>query len=185
MNISKETIDNLANGDHKAFHQVFKVAYPKVYAFAIGFIKDKNQADDITQNVFINLWTHRETLPHIQNLDSYLYKVTKNMVLNFIASQKAFTIDITAARDIKTNETTALEQLEAQDLQLLTDMIVENMPPQRQAVYRLSRIQGLSNDEIAEKLGLQKKTVENHLNLALGDIRKMLKIFILLLLNWG
>ena len=185
MNISRETIENLAHGDHRAFQQVFKATYPKVYAFALGFIKDKAHADDITQNVFINLWTHREALPHIQNLDSYLYRITKNIVLNHIASQKAYTIDITAARDIRTDETTALEQLEVQDLQLLTDMVVENMPPQRQAVYRLSREQGLTNDEIAKKLGLQKKTVENHLNLALGDIRKMLKILILLLLNWG
>ena len=64
-------------------------------------------------------------------------------------------------------------------------MTVENMPPQRQAVYKLSRVEGLSNDQIAEKLGLQKKTVENHLNLALGEIRKVLKMFILLLLAWG
>lgn len=51
-------------------------------------------------------------------------------------------------------------------------MVVENMPEQRQAVYRMSREQYLKNDEIAIKLGLQKKTVENHLNLALKDIKK-------------
>ena len=64
-------------------------------------------------------------------------------------------------------------------------MVVENMPPQRQTIYKLSREEGLSNDQIAERLGLQKKTVENHLNLALGDIRNMLKILILLLYGWG
>lgn len=185
MNINKETIGKLARGDHRAFHTVFRVAYPKVYAFAIGFIKNKYHADDITQTVFIKLWTHRETLPNIQNLDAYLYKITKNTVLNHIASQKTFCIDITAIKDVTTNDSTAQEQLEAQDLQLLTDMIVENMPPQRQAVYRMSREQGLTNEEIAQKMGVQKKTVENHLNLALGEIRKMLKILILLLLNWG
>lgn len=64
-------------------------------------------------------------------------------------------------------------------------MIVENMPPQRQTIYRMSREEGLSNDEIAERLGLQKKTVENTLNLALRQIREMLKFLILLLLPWG
>ena len=70
-------------------------------------------------------------------------------------------------------------------MRLLIDMIVENMPPQRQTIYRMSREEGLSNDEIAERLGLQKKTVENTLNLALRQIREMLKFLILLLLPWG
>lgn len=102
-----------------------------------------------------------------------------------MASQKAFMVDISDVRNLSTENTSPLEQIEASDLQLLIDMTVENMPPQRQAVYKLSRVEGLSNDQIAEKLGLQKKTVENHLNLALGEIRKVLKMFILLLLAWG
>ena len=63
-------------------------------------------------------------------------------------------------------------------------MVVDNMPSQRQAIYRMSREEGLSNEQIAEKMGLQKKTVENHINLALRDIREMLKILILLLTTW-
>ena len=63
--------------------------------------------------------------------------------------------------------------------------IEEGFLKQRQAVYRMSREEGLTNEEISQKMGIQKKTVENHLNLALGDIRKMLKILILLLCNWG
>ena len=94
-------------------------------------------------------------------------------------------VDISDVRNLSTENTSPLEQIEASDLQLLIDMTVENMPPQRQAVYKLSRVEGLSNDQIAERLGLQKKTVENHLNLALGEIRKVLKMFILLLLAWG
>lgn len=60
----------------------------------------------------------------------------------------------------------------AKDLALLVEMVVENMPAQRQAVYKMSREMGMSNDEIALKLGIQKKTVENHLNLALKELRK-------------
>lgn len=185
MEISQETIGKLIQGEHRAFRLVFKTFYPKVYGFALGFLKDADDADDMAQTVFLRLWTHRESLANVQNLDAYLYTITKNTVLNHIASQKAFMIDISTMRDLGADHASTLEQIEAQDLQLLVDMIVENMPNQRQKVYRMSREQGLSNDEIAEQLGLQKKTVENHLNLALGEIRKMLKILILLLLNWG
>ena len=185
MTISQETIEELSRGDQRAFQQVFKATYPKVMAFALGFTKDKYHADEIAQNVFISLWTHRERLIQVHNLDAYLFKMAKNAVLNFMASQKTITIDITAVKGVTAYEASAQMQLEAQDLRLLTDMIVENMAPQRKAVYRMSREEGLTNDEIARRTGLQKKTVENHLNLALGEIRKMLKILILLLLQWG
>ena len=181
--IDKVTIDALAMGSRQAFQQVFSVFYPKVHAFALGFIKNEADADDIAQMVFINLWTKREKLQGVENLDGYIYTVAKHTVLNFIASRRV-TIDIDSIAEPIT-AASPQEQIEASDMKLLIDMIVANMPPQRQTIYRMSREQGLNNDAIAEKLGLQKKTVENHLNLALGDIRKMLKILILLLLGGG
>ena len=183
--ISQEDLEELAAGSHQAFQRVFRATYPKVHAFALGFIKNEADAEDVAQTVFIKLWTKRAIVDKIQNVDTYLYTVTKNTVLNHLASRKALTIDIQSVRGIKNRDATAQEQIEAQDLQLLIDMIVDNMPPQRQAIYKMSREEGLSNDEIAERLGLQKKTVENTLNMALRQIREMLKFLILLLLNWG
>jgi RNA polymerase sigma-70 factor, Bacteroides expansion family 1 len=185
MLISQDLIEELTEGNQEAFRTVFKAAYPQVRAFSKGFTKNDADADDIAQQVFIKLWTKRAILANVRNFETYLYTITKNTVLNHMASQKAFMVDISDVRNLSTENTSPLEQIEASDLQLLIDMTVENMPPQRQAVYKLSRVEGLSNDQIAEKLGLQKKTVENHLNLALGEIRKVLKMFILLLLAWG
>jgi RNA polymerase sigma-70 factor (ECF subfamily) len=185
MNINKAIIEKLAEGDHNAFHQVFKAFYGKVYYFALGFIKNQTDADDITQMVFTKLWMKRSMLAEVENIDTYLYTITKNTVLNFISSNKSHILDIETIKNLREPSPSQQEQVEAQDLQILIDMIVSNMPPQRQAVYRMSREEGLTNEEISQKMGIQKKTVENHLNLALGDIRKMLKILILLLCNWG
>lgn len=185
MNIAQDIIDRLILGDQDAFHEVFKAAYPKVYAFSLGFIKNVDDAEDIAQTVFVRLWTKREALASVSNLDSYLYVITKNTVLNHLASRKAFIVDISAVRDVGANMASPQEQIEAADLQLLIDMVVSNMPPQRQAIYRMSREEGLTNDEIARQMGLQKKTVENHLNLALKEIRKAMPILLLLLLHWG
>jgi RNA polymerase sigma-70 factor (ECF subfamily) len=185
MIISQDIIEELTEGNQEAFRIIFKAAYPQVRAFSLGLLKNDADADDIAQLVFIKLWTKRAMLAQVRNFDTYLYTITKNTVLNHIASRKALMIDITDIPNVSTDNVSPLDQIEAGDMQLLIDMVVENMPPQRQAVYRMSREEGLSNDQIAETLELQKKTVENHLNLALGDIRKVLKIFILLLLGWG
>ncbi len=185
MVINHDIIEELTEGNQEAFRIIFKAAYPQVRAFSKGFTKNDADADDIAQQVFIKLWTKRAILANVRNFETYLYTITKNTVLNHMASQKAFMVEISDIRNLPTGQTSPIEQIEASDLQLLIDMTVESMPPQRQAVYRMSREEGLSNDQIAEKLGLQKKTVENHLNLALGDIRKVLKMFILLILAWG
>ena len=184
MIISQDIIEELTEGNQEAFRIIFKAAYPQVRAFSLGLLKN-DAADDIAQLVFIKLWTKRAMLAQVRNFDTYLYTITKNTVLNHIASRKALMIDITDIPNVSTDNVSPLDQIEAGDMQLLIDMVVENMPPQRQAVYRMSREEGLSNDQIAETLELQKKTVENHLNLALGDIRKVLKFFIMLLLGWG
>ena len=185
MVISQDIIEELTEGNQEAFRMVFKAAYPQVRAFSKGFTKNDADADDIAQQVFIKLWTKRAILANVRNFETYLYTITKNTVLNHMASQKAFMVDISDVRNLSTENTSPLEQIEASDLKLLIDMVVEQMPAQRQTVYRLSREEGLSNDEIAQQLGIQKKTVENHLNLALGEIREMLKILIFVLFGWG
>lgn len=110
--------------------------------------------------------------------------MSKYTVINYISTKRVIPIDIDFLSDRFANETSPHDEVVAKDTQLLIDMVVENMPPQRQAVYRMSREQCLKNDEIAQQLGLQKKTVENHLNLALKEIKKALYLMILLQAYW-
>ena len=113
-----------------------------------------------------------------------LFILSKYTVINYISTKRVIPIDIDSLSDRFANETSPHDEVVAKDTQLLIDMVVENMPPQRQVVYRMSREQCLKNDEIAQQLGLQKKTVENHLNLALKEIKKALYLMILLQAYW-
>ena len=81
-------------------------------------------------------------------------------------------------RPLVTDDTEEL--LFAQELKGLIDLKVEQMPPQRRQIFRMSRVEGLNNDEIAAHLNISKRTVENHLTAALSDLRRMLKIVLLL-----
>jgi RNA polymerase sigma-70 factor (ECF subfamily) len=162
-------IHDFSQGSQTAFRHIFDQYYPKVLSFALGLLKNHDDAEDVAQTVFIKMWSKREMFLQVENFDSYLYSLTRNTTLNFIAGRKMN--DSLQMADI-VGSSSPHDDLIAHDLQLLTDLIVSEMPSQRQTIYRMSREQGLTNDEIASRLGIQKKTVENHLNLALGTLRK-------------
>lgn len=172
MIITQETLQNLSKGSQEAFHSIFETYYSKVFLYTRGFLKNKDDAEDVVQTIFIRLWTHRTSLSNVANFDHYLFTMTHHTMLNFIASKYNMRSYLqTDTLNVLDNHSPQ-EDLIAKDAQLLVDMVVSQMPSQRQKVYRMSREKGLSNQEIAKILGISKKTVENHLNLALGIIRK-------------
>ena len=106
-------------------------------------------------------------------------------MMNFLSKKKYEAQPLSlGANQSRSSGATPQDLLEMQDTKLLIDMVVCNMPTQRRQVYEMSRKEGLSNDEIAQRMKLRKKTVENHLNLALKELRKVLKCLFLLMF-WG
>ena len=177
-------LNSIAEGDERAYKTLFYMYYPRVRAFALGMLKNVDDADDLAQMVMMKVWLKRDLFYEVENFDSYMFRLTKNSVLNFIASKRVEFAEL--ADDLVDNRASAVSfnpeaQMVARDTGVIIDMAVGKMPPQRQEVYRLSREQQLSNDEIALRLGITRKTVENHLNLALNDIRKALKMLIFLI----
>ena len=159
MIVGPEVVGEFASGSHEAFHKIFKLFYPKVYAFIRGFIKDLDDSEDLAQIVF-----------------------TKYTVFNYITTKNVSRFTSEDNIPEISDGCTPHDELIAKDLQLLIDMVVSEMPPKRKMIYQLSRIEGLSNEQIAEKLGIQKKTVENHLNIALNELRDALALSILVYL---
>lgn len=184
MEIEKSIISQMSQGDQKAFGTVFRRFYPKVHRFVAMLLKNMDDADDVCQMIFVKVWTKREKFADIKDFDSYLFILAKYTVINYISAKKILPIDIDLIPDPYAQGSSPHEDVVAKDTQLLIDMVVDNMPPQRQTIYRMSREQHLKNDEIAQRLGLQKKTVENHLNLALKEIKKAVYLMFLLSASW-
>ena len=184
MEIDKEVILQMSQGDQQAYEQVFRRFYPKVHRFVSMLLKNEDDADDVCQMIFLKVWSKREKFTGIADFDSYLFILAKYTVINFISTKHIIPIDIDSIPDPYANAASPHEDVVAKDTQLLIDMVVENMPQQRQTIYRMSREEHLKNDEIALRLGIQKKTVENHLNLALKEIKKALYLMIFLPMHW-
>ena len=163
----------MSKGDKKAYETMFRRFYPKVHRFVAMLLKNEDDADDVSQLIFLKVWNKREK-----------FILAKYTVINYISSKHIIPIDIDSLPDRYANESSPHDDVVAKDTQLLIDMVVESMPQQRQMIYRMSREQHLKNEEIAQRLGIQKKTVENHLNLALKEIKKALYLMILLPWHW-
>lgn len=184
MEVEKEVILQMSQGDENAFSIVFRKFYPKVHRFVSMILKNTDDADDVCQLIFEKVWLKREKFVAIKDFDSYLFILSKYTVINYISTRHVVPLDVDMLTERNSNMASPYEEVVAQDTQLLIDMVVDNMPKQRQMIYRLSREQNLKNEEIAQRLGIQKKTVENHLNLALKEIKKALYLVTFLSCYW-
>lgn len=170
----------LSEGDSKAFELLFLRYQPKLVYFFAGFVHDEEIARDLAQDLFFNLWTKRERLSGIHSFSSYLYQMARNALYNYydhtLVCEKYDAEQIFCPLVVENTE----ELFFARELQELIDLRVAQMPPQRRLIFRMSRVECLNNDEIASRLSLSKRTVENHLTAALSDLRTMLKIALIL-----
>lgn len=173
-------LSRIAAGDNEAFKTLFEMFYPKVKIFLVKFLKDENTAEDISQDIFVKIWTYRETLPDIRSFNTYLYRMTRNAALNHLRGNHS-KIDISKMSVLDDKDIEA--EYQTKEKELLIRLTVEHMPPQRQRIFKMSREQGLSNDDIALKLGISKKTVENNITLALKDLRDVILAFLVFFLN--
>jgi RNA polymerase sigma-70 factor (family 1) len=184
QNISEKLSLRLKNGEKEAFQELFNLYAPKIYRFAMAYLKNKPNAEELVQDVFMKIWEKRENLDPKQNIKAYLFKIAVNTIYDFIRKmnlEKAF------ADFSKNNFQPGAESLWNEVIwnEMLTklDSLVAQMPEQRRKIFVLSKEDGLSNQEIAEKLNLSKRTVENQLYRGIRFLKECLKpdtVFLLL-----
>lgn len=177
----KGYIEAVSRGDEQAFESLFLHYFPRIKGFISGILQNEEEAEDISQDIFVSMWQNRERLTNIENLNAYLFRIAKNTVFRHIERSllfKDYQQQTEHAAFVSGENDSIEEELYAKELEFLISVAVEKMPPQRKQIYQMSRVDGLSNDEIATRLSISKRTVENHLTLALADIRKIIGFFI-------
>lgn len=170
-------LQRIADGDRHCFDYLFIVFYPRVKTFIVNMVKNEEDAQDMAQDIFLKIWNNRETLPQIKNLQAYFFQMSKFRVYDYFKQNIVYENYTASSCDLKAFvEDSITDEIEAKDLELLIDMAIENMPPQRKKIFRMSRHEGMTNEEIATRLEISKRTVETHISAALNDIRKILSV---------
>jgi RNA polymerase sigma-19 factor, ECF subfamily len=172
----KELLLLTASGDKQAYQQLFEHYWGQVYGVAQRLTKSPEHSKDLAQDIFLKLWEQREKLTTVKNLPSFLYTITRNLVHDhlrtkvFRESNREFLMNYFSYHDESARE--LLEQKEQENI--LNDAI-QSLPPQLQQVVRLSKIEGLSHDEIASRMGITALSSKTYMVRALAMLRKNLK----------
>lgn len=163
-------------GNKEAYQELFERYAPKIYHFSLAYLKNDADAEELVQDVFLKVWEKREILDTAQNIKAYIFKIAINTIYDFIRRkniEKAF--NDFAKENYEINSNSTWNTIVFDEMQATLKELVSQMPEQRRKVYQLSKEKGLSNDEIAQKLELSKRTVENQLYRAVAFLKAQLK----------
>lgn len=161
-------LELLGVDDRKAFELLYKKYSGKSYAAAYSLFRDKDVCEDQVQDLFVDLWAKRHEL-NITSLEWYLKVAIKNRVLMYIRTRRA-TLDVSALEALAAKYSTD-SLLIQHDIGRVLDENVAQLPEKCRQVFTLSRKECLSNKEIAARLGISVKTVENQMTIALRYLR--------------
>lgn len=176
--ITKDTVRAFREGDHAAFDALFLGYFDKIRYFIRGIVRSDHDAEEIAQDIFMKLWHDRERIDPERSVNSLMYTLARNAALNFI-KHRYVEHSYLGSLPPEPVEDGAEAHIYAAEIELIIKMTVAGMPDQRRTIYEMSREKGVSNDEIAGKLGVAKKTVENQLSLALKEIRKVISAMLI------
>lgn len=177
------TIEALQNGNHEAFEEIFLAYFDKVKCLLNGLLRSESDAEELTQDIFVKLWMNRQSINPSKTFSTYLYTIARNTALNYLKHKLVEENYKNSFNDLDVESADASDEiLFAKEIRLLVEMTVCRMPAQRRRIYQMSREGGLSNSEIAEKLELSKKTVENQISLALQEIKRVISAFLIFFL---
>lgn len=172
----EELLVRIRDHDERALRELLRRYYVPLAEFAHSLLRQRDLADEAVMNVFLNLWRRRGKLVVNGVVRSYLFAAVGNQSVNVRKRQRRHAAD--ALDDILlaklTCGTRAEDNLLFQELQLEIDRLILSLPPQRQLVFRLNRIEGLGYEEIAKALGVSKHTVQNHMVMAARQLAPQL-----------
>jgi RNA polymerase sigma-70 factor (ECF subfamily) len=169
---TNKLVHRITEGDKKAFEELFQLYHKQIYSFAYKITGSSFDAEEIVQNVFIAIWDQRKNLQIITSFLSYLFGIARHHVYRYIQQKlnhEAF-VEFYLYNNKDYTYVTE-EDVLYNELKNTYQKIIDLLPERRREIFILSRNEGLSYKEIAEKLGITENTVDTQIRHALAFLR--------------
>ena len=171
----RELVIKLIESDSIAFEKLYYQYVERAYGFAFHFLKNSFEAEEIVQEVFTKLWENRHNINPDLSFSGYLLTMVKNTVFNENRKKmyyRAYVSDV--LNYLQTHLKDLEEKVTYDDLMELINKTIRSMPPKRQEIFKLCRMEGMSHKNVSKSLGIAEKTIEAHMRLALRDLKTIL-----------
>ncbi|RKD90684.1 RNA polymerase sigma-70 factor [Mangrovibacterium diazotrophicum] len=170
-----DILEQIAKGDLGAYRCLFDKYFAELCNFLLIYLRDKSFAEEVALDIFAVVWERREQLHVHTNIRAYLFTAGKNKAISIFRRSKQHLLSSLDVEDQPTISDLSSEQyLENKELRELINRAIASLPEQSRKIYQLAWEENLSHKEIAEKLDLSPKTVENHVGIALRKLREQL-----------
>lgn len=166
----------LAEGKESAFRQIFDLYRKRLQYLAVKMLKVPASAEEIVQDIFMEIWINKSKFAEIDDPEAYVFTIAYNRIYTQLKKTANEHKLLTELLYFLQNERLSADDLIlANESKAIIDEAIESLPPQRKLVFKLSREEGMTHQEIATHLNLSRNTVRNHIIEALRDIRHHLR----------
>jgi len=170
--------DKIKLGSEAAFESIFRKYYLRLCHYVFKYVENMPDAEEIVQETYLNIWDKRLTLEISTSFRSYLYASAKNRALNSIRNASRRKGHLSVISTYKNHSEDALSDLSVNEINDQLFLALENLPPKCKRIFEMSRMEGLKHKEIAQKMEIKIKTVENQIGIALRYLKENLSDYL-------
>ena len=164
----------MAEGDEQAMAAIVRLYWKNIYAHALSWVKSVEEAEELTQDIFVKVWGSRSRIGQVENFENWLFIISRNTIVSAVRrklSQPAFL----QQQDLEENSLRPDRMSESRQHYQVLLKGIDLLPEKRQQVFRMSRLEGLSHEQIAERLGIHKDTVAQYIVKAVAFLKSYLQ----------
>ena len=172
INIETALLKGLKRSDHECFQNLFAKYSQPLYRFSLSYLKSTQAAEDVVQEVFLKIWQKRKDIDTGKSFQSYLFAIALNVIrkqFNKLSASNQLKHDLLIS--FAENKDTFEEKDDFSEMVNKLEELIQQMPERRRKIFRMKKLEGKSQKEIAEKFDITPKTVEYHITEAMKFLK--------------